>query len=106
MQRHPDLPGRARHARIDGGSGDAQTERVGTGGDGAAGGLLAARGQEAEQQQRHLLVVSEHDLGQFRVAIELARQLGQMFAAGVVFEHERNRLAAFGPDADSVRLRD
>jgi len=99
-------PGRAGHARIDSGGGDAHAERIRRGGESAAGGLLPARSQEAEQQRRQLLVVAEHRLGQPGVTVELARQLGQMLAASVVLEHERKRQAAFGPDADPVRLRE
>jgi hypothetical protein len=107
MQRHPDMPGRTSHARIDSGGRNSQAERIRRGGEGAAGGLLAARGQEAEQQQRrHLLVVAGQDVGQPGVAVKLARQLGLVLAAGVVLEHERDLPATVGPNASPVRLRE
>ena len=72
------------------------------GGECLAGGLLAARGAEAEQERHRERGVGPGLLG---VAGELADELGQVLGAGVVFEEERDVGSVLRPDAEPVGAR-
>ena len=89
-------------ARVEGGGRDLKVEGRGGGGEGLAGGLLAARGGEAEQERHRERGVGPGLLG---VAGELADELGQVLGAGVVFEEERDVGSVLRPDAEPVGAR-
>jgi hypothetical protein len=73
-------------------------------GQGAAGGLLAARAGQAEQQRRARVTDAGQRAGEDGVALQLGGQPGQVLGAGVVLQPERDLPAGLGPGAQAVRV--